>query len=69
MNTEQTRNGRELYIKWLEDTGRKGVWVAQKVGTSEARASTWRSGQTRPSIEMAVALEQLSDGAVPASAW
>lgn len=63
------RNGRELYTKWLQDTGRKGIWVAQQLGTTEARTSTWRSGQTRPSLEMADALELLSDGAVPADAW
>lgn len=68
-STKKGRNGKDLYTKWLSDTGRKGVWVAQQLGASEACVSTWRSGKTRPSLEMADKLEELTDGAVPAEAW
>jgi len=66
---KKIRNGRELYCDWMRETGRKGVWVATKLGVTPERAATWRSGATRPSLEHADALEELTDGAVPADAW
>jgi len=43
--------------------------VAQKLGVSQAYLSQLLSGQRRPSLELAVHIEQMTGGAVPATSW
>jgi transcriptional regulator with XRE-family HTH domain len=43
--------------------------VAQKLGVSQAYLSQLLSGQRRPSLELAVHIEQMTGGAVPTTSW
>ncbi|MCR9236181.1 MAG: helix-turn-helix domain-containing protein [Alphaproteobacteria bacterium] len=43
--------------------------VSRQLGVSQAYLSQLLSGQRRPSLELAVRIEQMTGGTVPASSW
>lgn len=63
------KNGAELLSDWLEREGRKKMWLAQKVATSQKTMGWWLSGRATPSPAHANHIETLTEGYCPASAW
>ncbi len=43
--------------------------IAMKFGISQAYLSQILSGKRRPSLDLAIRIERLTDGAVPATSW
>ena len=63
------RNGAELLAEWLDREGRKKIWLAERVATSQKTLGWWLSGRAVPSASHAAHLETLTGGEIPASAW
>ena len=54
---------------WCDADGRKLAWVADKIGISRSHLSGFLSGRTKVPLDRALAIEDLTDGAVPARSW
>jgi hypothetical protein len=54
---------------WLDESGRKAVWVADRLGVDPSLVSHWLAGRRSPSTEQAAALQALSSGLVPEASW
>jgi hypothetical protein len=59
----------DLVRAWLGLEGRTQGWLAGALGMGESAIWAWLAGNNRPSLENAVVLERLTEGAVPASSW
>lgn len=55
--------------QWMAVNRINAAKVAQRLGVSRAAVSRWINGKTMPSLAVAVKLERLSVGMVPASCW
>lgn len=64
-----TRAAHERLRDWLVSEGRKGGWVAEKIGVDRATFSLWLCGHRAPHHRYRGQLEALTGGAVPQDAW
>lgn len=56
-------------LTYLANTKTKQSVLAASVGVSRGYLSELVGGTKRPSLELAVAIERATDGAVPATSW
>ena len=64
--------GRDLLRLYLDDDeqGKRGpTWLAEKLGCTPDAIWAYLAGRRKPELRIALALEELTGGAVPASAW
>jgi hypothetical protein len=64
--------GAELLRAYLEDDsqGKRGpTWLAPRLACSPDAIWHWISGRRSPELRLALALEQVTGGAVPAASW
>lgn len=61
--------GPTALLAWLDESGRKSSWVADRLGVDASLISHWLGARRVPSAEQAAALEALSSGLVRASSW
>lgn len=54
---------------WLDDGGRKVSWLAQKVRANRSTVHQWLNGKQKPNPNYRVAIEEITNGKVPASNW
>jgi DNA-binding transcriptional regulator YdaS (Cro superfamily) len=50
--------------EWLQANPRKGTWLARQVGVDKSAISRMRKGQLTPSLRVAIAIEQATNGNV-----
>jgi len=61
--------GAALLRAWLDGQGLSQADLARRCGVGEASVCRWLRGTRRPGLDLAIAVEQLTDGAVPAASW
>lgn len=54
---------------YLSETSTSQAKLSEALGISRGHMSLLASGERKPSLELAVAIERATDGAVPASSW
>lgn len=54
---------------WLDTSGRDRDALASKLGISRSYLDRLCAGRARPSLDLAIRLDQATLGAVPASSW
>lgn len=69
MKTQKVTKGSELLQQWLDDGHTSMTALARAMGVTRQSVSLWALGHTMPSRDNARALEQATDGDVPASSW
>jgi hypothetical protein len=57
------------FTRWLSASKLTVREVAEKLGLTNWAVYNLRSGHHKPSLEVAVAIADMSDGAVPADSW
>lgn len=62
-------NNRELLREWREGAELTVTAAADLIGATHPAWLSWESGQKRPSYPLALALEKLTKGKVPATGW
>lgn len=55
--------------EWREKDGRSQDAVARAVGATQKAVDDWEDGRKVPGLDFIMALERLTDGAVPAVGW
>lgn len=55
--------------KWRTDRKMTQLALASMIGTYSQTISDYESGRKQPSLESAVALEDATDGEIPARLW
>lgn len=60
---------RNLFARWIDTAEVTVADFAAEVGVTTATVYNWRSGKMRPSLELAVAIEHVTGGKVPAAYW
>ena len=55
--------------EWRAAAGRTLVAASSAVGVTHSSWCEWESGNRSPSLEKALAVEELTEGAVPVEAW
>jgi len=55
--------------QWLRHEGRKGSWIADQLGVTDAMVSKWRRGHVLPIMPYRADIERITRGAVPVSVW
>lgn len=61
--------GPALLAAWLDESGRKASWVADRLGVDPSLLSHWLAGRRVPSADHAAALSALSCGLVAEASW
>jgi len=61
--------GPELLRAWRSRKGVSQAWVGERLGRSQAFVSMLETGQCGVGLDVALDLEELSEGEVPASSW
>ncbi len=54
---------------FLKENGLRQAEFAERVGTTQGMISRLVSGVVVPSLDLAVRIERITDGAVPAASW
>ncbi len=54
---------------WRLKAGLSQAALAERVGVTQSRLSDWERGHGAPSLDRAIALDELSRGAVPIETW
>jgi len=54
---------------FIATSGKKRESIADSLDISRSYLSLLESGTKRPSLDLAVRIERLTDGAVPATSW
>jgi hypothetical protein len=68
--TDTERTGRANLREWLHAEGYGSLrQLARHLDIAESTIGGWLQGNRKPSLDLAVALEHLSNGLVPASSW
>lgn len=58
-----------MFAEHIRNSGvSRGEWAA-RLGVSKSYLSELEHGKKRPSLEIAVEIERLTEGAVPAASW
>lgn len=55
--------------RWLDSAGMTRYELADHLKIGRAHADKICRGERRPSLELAIAIEKLTRGAIPASSW
>ena len=55
--------------QYLAETNTPQCAIAACLGVRHATVSAWVSGGSRPRLRLAVAIERMTDGAVPVTSW
>lgn len=55
--------------EWLDETKTPQAAISIALGVTQSGVWRWASGQTRPTLAFAMALEVFTEGAVPARSW
>lgn len=57
--------------KWIEDNGGRAAreWLAQQLGVSPVTVWRWAVGEGVPRADVALRIEDETDGQVPVAAW
>lgn len=55
--------------RWLDRTGKSRQELADELGIARSHVDRLCRGDRRPSLELALDIEKLTDGAVAASEW
>jgi transcriptional regulator with XRE-family HTH domain len=63
------RKANNAFGKWIDAQGMTAEAAARKLGISESYVDKLARSERRPDLELALKIERLSRGAVPASAW
>lgn len=66
---DMSQSGANKLRQWREQTQLKQRHVAQRLDVDQGYVSAWERGDRRPSLENAVALERLTEGAVCVEDW
>lgn len=64
-----TTEGPGLLRAWREAAGLSQSECARRVNVAQSAWNTWEHGVREPQIRFAVAIEELTSGAVPVRAW
>ena len=54
---------------YLSETSTSQAKLSEALGISRSHMSLLVSGERKPGLDLAVAIERATDGAVPASSW
>lgn len=65
----QSRAPRNAFADWLASCGKTPTAIATALEVSVSSIYNARNGYFKPGREMAVAIEELSGGAVPVESW
>lgn len=57
------------FRKYLHDSGSRQSDFAEKLGVTQATISKLSSGDAKPSLELALSIEQATNGKVPMTSW
>lgn len=63
------RKRKSKLARWLYDAGRTVTETAAELGCSKQHLSNIVHGHSSPSLELAVAIDKLTSGAVPVESW
>jgi len=55
--------------RWIDETGKGRDRVAEQLGITRSHLDRLCRGDRRPGLELALTIEKLSHGAVPATYW
>ena len=55
--------------RWLDSAGMSRDALSERLGVGRTYVDKMCRGERRPSLDLAVAIEKLTDGAVPVSVW
>ena len=66
---EPDSKGREALNRWMEATGMSQSEVSRRTGIAQTTVGRWCRGEHRPSIRAAMAIEDLTYGAVRLVDW
>lgn len=58
-----------MFAEHIKASGMSRSEWAARLGVSKSYLSELENGKKRPSLEVAVEIERLTDGAVPAASW
>jgi transcriptional regulator with XRE-family HTH domain len=64
-----TKSAAERLKLWREASGLSQVECASRIGGGQPAWSEWEAGTKVPRVDKCFAIEKLTKGAVPASAW
>jgi len=67
--TAQTRDAALELALWMTERGISVKQLAAIIGCTPDAVTRWRTRVSKPSREMAVALERVTDGRVTAASW
>ena len=59
----------QLLCEWMIEHERTRSYVARKIERHAAQVTRYITGETKPSVKAAKAIEQLTEGAMPWEAW
>lgn len=59
----------ELFRQWREERKVKQSEMAAKLGVSQSYLSQVETGARRSNLELALAIERVTEGAIPAASW
>lgn len=59
--------GMDAFDKFLATTSQADL--ARRLGVSPVTVNQWKQRECNPSVDLMLALERLSDGAVPITVW
>lgn len=62
-------NAPALLKQWRKASGFSQSVCAKRIGVTQASWNTWENGVRSPQIEHALAMQDLTEGAVPVEAW
>ena len=65
----ETPSAGDRLKKWRSATNRTLVAASSAVGVTHSSWCEWESGNRSPSLEKALAIEELTEGAIPVEAW
>lgn len=61
--------GLDLLRKYKRDTGSTQTELAERFEVSPVLVHYWLTEQRKPGLRTALAIEEATEGAIPASAW
>ncbi len=55
--------------QYLKDTGQTQMGFAEKIGKDQSLVSRYITGAAKPTLDVAVLISKVTDGAVPVDSW
>jgi DNA-binding XRE family transcriptional regulator len=56
-------------LNYMKQWGLTDRTMAKRVGVSYSSIYNWRTGRSYPTVDKAIKLERITDGAVPVYSW